>query len=40
VPARLAKQKVDPLRGVLELKPDLAAALGRLSEKLDRGARR
>jgi bifunctional non-homologous end joining protein LigD len=36
VPARLAKQKVDPFSQVLELKPNLPAALGRLSDKLER----
>ncbi len=32
VPKRLARQKKDPWAGLLELKPDLAAALARLSE--------
>lgn len=31
---RLAAQKQDPLRGVLQLKPDLLAALGKLGERL------
>jgi bifunctional non-homologous end joining protein LigD len=34
-PARMKKLKEDPLRPVLELKPDLVSALGRLNERLN-----
>jgi bifunctional non-homologous end joining protein LigD len=37
VPPRLAAQERDPLVPVLELKPDLLAALGKLQERLTRG---
>ena len=36
VPERMKKLKVDPLVEVLELVPDLGAALGRLTEELGR----
>jgi bifunctional non-homologous end joining protein LigD len=34
VPARLQRAKADPLRPVLDLKPDLPRALARLAERL------
>jgi bifunctional non-homologous end joining protein LigD len=36
VPKRLERSKVDPLRPVLEEKPDLASALAKLAERLQR----
>ncbi len=40
VPARIEARRHDPLREVLALRPDLAAALVRLTDRLERGARR
>jgi bifunctional non-homologous end joining protein LigD len=36
LPERLARRKDDPLRPVLEARPDLVGALARLAERIDR----